>query len=772
MRLLAFFLFLSLPLCVFGQMQLASLNLIDIASLGRSVAVDVKEEVNNNPKFVIGRDNLGFANPHGSVSVAKMAGNCYTVSLVTRIFFEHARYHSTVPEGKEKGFKSADIARALRAKDPKDRFFDVYGYKSLLDLTYTTKVPSHQLDEWAERMSRQALGIDPAKNDPSLPENTKEIVEMYKLITTIHYLHYMQNQAQHFLKNGLDDIAGKKASEITLEAVQEMSRQTANGELPLLLIFNPRIPFGHVVLNYRVENKEEDPHYDVYICDSNYQYGPHLDESILRVDKKTGLFSMYKKSATDGKITASSTYSGSSWFNDKDHSALIVLPNPNGYDEQRAILADKLDATNEETGYIMAVGDYIKDVTTQSPQTSSLFKDTRKLLVAMQNVQISEGVDSTVGSIRLNSTISETNAYLKANTDQAIRTVFPYALPQGIELKDTSLLFDSNNENRAQLQTTIILSRGAEIDRIVEEVSKSTLFANDNRLGEMVTALNEAFENEKLTAKLKFRIEKEACPVSTLGKYAPMPILLSSHIIVGDMASTRTSNQGDHYVEISESVLQKSAKAALESLDIIGHRQNFDYSFTLGSGYFSKRFTRKGYVQLNSLKPECSYRGLTIAASYHGFAPVATSNSGVSFSSRRFAGTLRFSRPRGAAKNEFTVSSSLYGTQSINAGLGPFDSVLVDVLGSVGEFIFSNYFADTIENIIEKSMKDYVVLSSGSSVEINSVSFSSSSASCRLAPLTIDVGASVKKLLGDKMRAEVIDIKTTNDRLILVLDND
>ena len=340
-------------------------------------------------------------------------------------------------------------------------------------------------------------------------------------------------------------------------------------------------------------------------------------------------------------------------------------------------------------------------------------------------------------------------------------------------LRALALVFDSSDENKAVLQTTVMLSRGAEIDRIVEEVSKSTLFANDNRLGEMVKALNDAFTDEKITATLKFRIEKQSCNISTLGQYAPMPILLASHIVVGDIASSRNSRGGDHYIEISENVLQKSGKAALESLSIIGHRENFDYSFSIGNDFFGrKHFSRVGYVQLSDLKPECSYSGLTIAASYNGFAPVASSNMGVSFSSRRVAGTLRFSKPRGSKKNEFQVTSSLRGTQTINAGLGPFDSVLFDVLGSVGEFVFSTFLAEKVEDVIEKSLKDYVVLSGGSTIKFDSVSFSSSSASCRLAPVTVDVGASVKKLLGDKMRAEVVDIKTTSDRLVLILNND
>ena len=308
-------------------------------------------------------------------------------------------------------------------------------------MTYSNHVPERQLDDWAEQMSRHDLGIDPNMPSGQMPPNAKEIVEVYKLITTIHYLHYLQNQAHHFLRNGLDDFAGKKAPAITLESVAEMSKLCSKGELPLLLIFNPRIPYGHVVLNYKVEDKEENPYYDVYICDSNYQFGKNLDESILRVDKKTGLFSMYTKPAAGGPITASGTYSGSTWFNDKEHSALIVLPNPNDYDEQRAILADKLEVTGEESGYIMAVGDYIRDVTTQSPQQSTLFKDTRKLLVAMQNVQGNQGVDSTVGSIGLQSSIKETNEYLAANTDHAIKTVFPYALPTGIALEGTSPRF-------------------------------------------------------------------------------------------------------------------------------------------------------------------------------------------------------------------------------------------------------------------------------------------------------------------------------------------
>ena len=82
------------------------------------------------PTSSLEETTLVSENPHGAVSVAKMAGNCYTVSLVTRIFFDYARFHANVPEGKEKGFKPADIARALRAKKPEDRKFDVYGYKS------------------------------------------------------------------------------------------------------------------------------------------------------------------------------------------------------------------------------------------------------------------------------------------------------------------------------------------------------------------------------------------------------------------------------------------------------------------------------------------------------------------------------------------------------------------------------------------------------------------------------------------------------------------
>ena len=736
----------------------------------------VNDEVNScraiepNPPFVIGKHNLGFANPSGAVRVQGMSGNCYTMAFVARLFYERATFQKDA-EG-ERGYNVDELRQNLRQPKNKCKPFVVKGYESLFEMTSASSISAYRLDNWVDEMTRYRLGLAAQPPKEAAPANADELVDIYQMISTIHYLHYMQNQMQSFVGSALEDKLGGSSSgfSVTKRALGEMKAQLGRNELPLLLIYNPREQYGHVVLAYKIAEGATTTSDDVYVYDSNTQYGTTMDESIIRVNRSTGSFSLFKQKASDGQVVADNKYNGDSWFDDQQGSRLISLSNPNQRFADRELLANKLRHSDEETAYLIASGEFIESVTQKSPSQSSLMKDTKGLLLNLQNARKKIGVNASFikGELSENSTITEVNEYLANNTEASLRTIFPYALPEGMSIDESSVRFSTTNHNKAYVGLKVTIAQGAPIDRIVGSLKQSAFFAGEKGLADIIADLGKTFKGEKISIKTKLTLTKAACSNSTIGKYAPTPILTGSHIIIGDMGSLRRGNEGDHCIEISESLMQRLTKSLLSRKKITGTKFNFDYDFTLLRRYYKRR----GYVIVDSVVPECKWHAYDIEAEAHGFAPVISSSKGINYKAKDVTGTIRFKKRNDKGKNIFDISASFDGKLELKTGLGRLaDWITLEVMGKLLTAFFP-YFSDKIEDLVEDGLDDYLSIVKGSSVSISGLSVKAKGVEFKLDPLTVDLEATVKKFLGDMMQAEIKDVRSLPDRLMLIIDND
>ena len=720
--------------------------------------------------FVIGRDNLGFENLSGAISIAGMSGNCYTLAAVSKLFYEAAEYHpgelvnpTIEPEALD------DTLRSGRYPQPG---FPVRGFPNLYEMS--TAPEGVDAEAWMEGWARYQAGLEPAP--PAGPEamNTEAMTELYQMISTIHYMHYVQFQAGDLLGSAVRQATqgGEAVPQVMAATVEDVKAQLAADKLPLICIFNPRpaVFFGHVVLGYKLVEVPSEGYVDIYVYDSNAQHagsrrlpGADTDESILRVHDD-GRMELKARTAV-GDIVDLGMYDDDEWFNDGDATVLLVLDDLETDASLRERLADKLAGARENTGYVLAAGDLLERLTTLSPEESPLSQDVAAFVRSA--AAVSGGPTLPEGA-----SVEELNAFLAANADQALRTVFPVALPDGLTIEDVALRFDPANPNRGELESTVVLERSASVDAVVEALRSSAL-AGDEGLGDVVAAASEAFEGQVLRLRTRLEISKGAGN-ERLGRYGPQAVLRGSHLVVGDIEGGEVAAGEDHRIEIAEAVVQDFVRDLLTRMDIIGERLEHDYEIpALGE--------RTGYVVVDDVQVVTTEgwvpgaRGrLGLRVEYHGFIPVVSSSRGITLRSRYTTLWLKL-RP-GDGRNHVDVRGRISGDHSIRHGLEwvPFlgrgvDHALRAFMGALFESV-----EDRIDEAIEDELDDYIELV-GSGPRFRDLRVDTDEVRLDIETFTVDVQESLARVLGfeaGEVPVDLTGIEFLDDRVVVTLRND
>lgn len=713
--------------------------------------------------FVIGRDNLGFANPSGAVTCASMAGNCYTMAVVSKFFWESARFE---PSADDEGFRVEDMASVLEAGPGTSATFPVGGYESLWAMTHVDGVNGYALASWMEERSRHELGLKPEAPSMADPENTDVLVKLYEVISTIHYLHYQQYQIAGVLEPVVSNLKEGKtsAARITLESLEAMKHAIRRDDLQLLTILNPEQVYGHTVLAYKVVQKADFA--DVYFYDNNEQHGSCLDETFFRI-ARDGSFEGWKKMHEGGEERLDRSWERASFW-DPSVQSIIVFPDLNHDPARRRELASKLVVSNEEAAYLLASGDYLRALTEESPSESNLFENTRALVQAIQNVQDATGTRPSwrKEDLPADADVATLNRYLEQYTSRAIEQICPYALPEGLRLGGTRLSFDEADPNRAHLESTITITKDDSIDGVLASLRKSALSARDQTLARLIEGLSQSFEGETISSRVSVDLEKGAFPFKKLGKYGPVPTLRGSHTVVGRIRpSTRVADEADHCIEIGEDIARKLLASALDGAGILNEKQDFDYSFDLP---IWGKVTRKGQFTLNSVNIDFRPSGMLLSGGFSCFAPVLTQSRGVNVSSSSTGISCSFRR---TGKNVFRLSGAAAGGLSISAGMGMLDSLVFDAVGSLFGKVFP-FFANRVEDYVEAELSSYVALPRGNAIDFRGVSVSSRAVYAGLKPFEVDFEATVTRLFGQRAPVELRDIRFGHDRMILLTSND
>lgn len=719
--------------------------------------------------FVIGRDNLGFENLGGAISIAGMSGNCYTLAAVSKLFYEAAEFRPG--ELVSPAIAPEHLEVTLRSSSYPSPGFPVRGFPNLYEMS--TAPEGVDAEDWMEGWARYHADLDASPPEGPSPDNTDAMTELYQMISTIHYMHYVQFQAGDLLGSAVRQATqgGASVPEVMAQTIEDVKAQLAADRPALVCIFNPRpeVFFGHVVLGYKLVEVPAEGYADIYVYDSNAQYagsrrlGADTDESILRVHDDGRL--ELKAREADGDIVDLEMYDDDEWFNDADATVLLALDDLESDASLRERLADKLADARQNTGFVLATGDLLERLTTVSPEESPLSADVAAFV--RDAAAVSGGPTLAEGA-----GVEELNAFLEAHADQAVRTVFPMALPDGLEVEDVALRFDPADSNRAELESTLVLSRSASVDAVIQAVASSAL-AGDEGLGQVVAAASQAFEGQVLRLRTRLEISKGAGS-ARLGRYGPRATLRGSHLVVGDIEGGEMAAGDDHRIEIAEAVVQQFVRDLLERMDVIDERVEHDYEIpALGD--------RTGYAEIDDVEVVtrgpflASRRGrIGIRVAYHGFAPVVSRNRGITVRSRWT--TLWIKLRPGSGRNHVEVRGRVDGDHRIRHGLEwvPFLGRSVNL--ALRAFMGSLFDAvdERLDEAIEGELDDYIELV-GAGPRFRDLEVDTDEVSLDIESFTVDVQESLARVLGftaDDVPVAVTGIDVTDDRVVVSLRND
>ncbi|MBI4872354.1 MAG: hypothetical protein HY814_12400, partial [Candidatus Riflebacteria bacterium] len=404
----------------------------------------------------------------------------------------------------------------------------------------------------------------------------KMILQLVQLITTVHYLHYLQYQAGSFLEAVLrQKMAGSsQVQALTRSELAQVAARVNRGKTSLLLMLNARQVYGHVVLAYRVA-KLTDGSTLIEVYDSNVQYGTEKRASVLKVDPE-GKVGGYYRLEPNGTLKPDAIYDSDGWFSDRENLAVIDLPNVSLSRENRDALAKKTLVADAETAYLLAGGQFIKSVTEQSPQESSLRADTLQFLRNIQAIQTSLG-HPPAEQLPEDADVTAINRFLERHADAGIRTAFPYALPKGISLTDTKVKLDEKDPNRVEFQTTLTLDKDGPQDKLVSVLQRSATLSEYRELADWVAATRKNVGPTKIRAQLDTVLEKKKMPDGMALQYGVMPTLRGTHLVLGDIEPSK--RLGTHYqIEVSKPTLKGGLATAMDRVGIVGHDYTFDYT--------------------------------------------------------------------------------------------------------------------------------------------------------------------------------------------------
>lgn len=660
--------------------------------------------------FKFGRDNLGFANLHGAMSLGGMAGNCYTMAVVSKLFFERANYKPDVAT--PSGFTFEGLAGALAASAR----FDVNAFPSLFEMSNDG---SFGEQEAFQHLAREK-GIEPGGPLPALQGKQLQISRLIQVISTIHYLHYMQYQAGHFLEAvlRLKMKGSEQVQEVTKREMNAFASQLDGGRTCLLLMLGTKEVYGHVILAVRMTRAADADYIECY--DNNVQYGSETRPTVLKV-LKSGVVAGYFRKEADGKLTPHSIYDGDSWFADRQTLAIMLLPDKSLEDSDGRALARKIASADVETSYLIASGELLKSLTETSPAQETLRAGVLKFVRKVQAVQASLG-RNVEELLPANASVAALNRVLAARGDIAIRSQFPMALPPGLSLTNTRIQLDPNVEDRATLATTITLEADSPVAGLVTVVEKSAALAQYGQLAEWVKAVRERVGPTRVSAELEMTLLKSEMPVGAKTKYGVMPYIQKSHLVIGDL-TPGPKLPWEHTFEISEKALQGVLDVLLTKLGVIDYVWAFEYILVPGKTFtvLGKTYTltteqrREGKVRFRKMAVDCiaptldapaGSVGLNVDVSAFIEVNPVRDGKGVNITATPLSGRMTMERPGSAPDGQWTVRSGIQSKLTMDDGT---HNLIAYALTQLADKAFP-FFATRVNTLIKDKLKDYAVL--------------------------------------------------------------
>ena len=724
--------------------------------------------------FRVGQDTLGFDNPSGVIRVKGMSGNCYAMAATAKLFYEAARFQAEVEAPAVAGLSRAEVATALRAPGYPARSFTVRGYRNLAEAT-RWQGPG-DAEAWMDHATRYRVGLRPDPPRGPAPANVDTLLDVYRLVTTTHYLHYVQSQLGSLIGSvvragGRDALARNQAG-----VLAELKRNLPRGDLGVLCMFNPdpAVVFGHVVLAYKVVEEPGSPTSDIYIYEDNVVYGPEADETILRLDRSTGRFEYWTHPRGGDPVRHGdgNPYGYSFW--DPSKMMLLNLPDLNDDPRLRAALALKLETSAEATAYLQASGDLLRDLTARSPQEAPMRDAFRDYVLALQRSHEALGSRPAWRTTDLpaGAGAEQLNQYLESYSNRTIREILPHVLPEGLDLTDTRMRFHPTDPNRAEVSTTLQLTKDTAIDDVVRRIEGSLLFAGDPRIATLVRNLFDVFEGETVTVRVRVSLEKKETPAALrakLGDFMPVPNLEGSHTVIGSIRpGVHDTTASDHRIEIAERIMARGLDAALRAQGAFA-RQSLRYRVGRASHTSSLRLTAAGL--------DCRPGALRLTASVSGFLGYNPffDDMGSSYSSPSPL-TMDLGVTKGRGKNVFRVAASAVGTVSFADTV---TSWIVDLVIAAANQLLSGLLPQlqaAAGTMVSTQLTRYVALANGTSVRFGTPVVRAAGGTVLLAlpvnPFDVDVGATITTLFGARAPMEVKDVQFQGDRVVLLTSND
>lgn len=722
--------------------------------------------------FRVGVDTLGFSNLNGVVTVAGMSGNCYAMAATTKLFYQAAHF---APEaGERPGFTLAEVAAALRAPGFPQPGFAVRGHADLASLTSTTGL--QDAHAWMDQATRHRVGLRTEAPAEAAPRNGDALQDAFRIVTTTHYLHYMQSQAGMLLGGAVRGQGGADALRRTqLATLEELKRTLPRGELGVLTLFNadPRVFFGHVVLAYKVVEPEGGTTSDVYVYENNQVYAPGDAETILRVDRTTGHFEYWSQAAGGQPVKQANDGNPFHYgFWDPSKMLLLLLPDLNAEPALRRDLAMKLSASDEATAYLQASGDLLYQLTRVSPTDAPMRDAFQDYVQALQRSHQRLGVRPAwrTADLPAGATTDQLNQYLAGTTDRTLREVLPHVLPRDLELTGTRLQFDPADPNKATVETTLTLGPRTEIERLARQLEASFLFTGDAQVATLIRSLGALFRGETVTVKLRMELEKKATPAALrakIGDWMPVPTLKSSHLVIGTMtAGTHDLTRSRHRIEVSERILDKAFQGVLAQAKAFA-----PLNFTIPG----LQGTRTASFGLTKLQLDCQTDSLALRSSFQGFLGVfwnpIQGETGVNYVSNPEV-IVRGTPSKGRGKDVFTLRGRTHGWVRARDGLAGFGvDLVVSALNAVAGYVFPRATAGA-NTAVQAQMASVLSFANGTSFSLGTPSITSSAGRLTMnvpvAPFDVDVGATLATLFGRPVPMEVVDLKVEDDRLVIL----
>jgi hypothetical protein len=712
--------------------------------------------------FRLGRDNLGFPNLSGVVQTGGMAGNCYAMAFVTKRMFERSTYRNSDRSYETKrGFTLDQLATVL--KGPATGKVTAEDFASLYDMTSDPTFDEGRAMAYIQQQTRRSGPRPTAVTGRQLM-----ILRMMQLVTSVHYLHYLQVQAPSVVDAVVAGLVKEgTAPKLTDRSLDSIKKQLGEGKTCMICMWNTAVSFGHVILAYKMEVRGNTT--DIYVYDNNLQYaGGRTTELVLRVEKD-GEKRNYKllEKKPEG-LVPDTTYDGSDFFTRAATLSILHLPDLTLAKIQE--LGEKIGSAEVNAAQLMAVHSFLLSLTTQAPDKRSLREDIRSFLMDAQEIvarpsSLTSSSSTAPSRITSTSTPREINQFLEANTEIAMKTVVPFALPSGISLEDTHLMVSAKDANRAYLETTLKLSATSPLQTMLDIMSRSSLLRGCPDIGLWASAVRDIVRESALSAHVKLLLTKAAMPrlPSTFSpQYGVLPELRFCHAVVGNIKPSK-GLENPFQVEISKEILKNGVAVVVQRTQLTKRDFTFDYFFPTGTA-------RRGDFKINSLDVDLrdGRRGKEGYVDISAQVETHPLSAGTGYSwtiTPKISVQCYRDSAESLKPNQWRIAGSMNGDITAN---GTLERLMSGTLSDIATAVFPA-LSSPINSYVDTQLRDFFAMPAP--ISITKVAVGPRSFTTEIGPGTIDFESLTKKYLmipaQVQNNAEIRQIRVTADRLVL-----